>query len=82
MVWAVAEGLVNGVGEDRLDPSGTATRAQVAAIIMRFQQMQADAAEPVPEPETTEPEVDPVADDEDAEPAQTPDGEEETVPEA
>lgn len=36
MDWAVTAGLVNGVGADRLDPAGTATREQVAAIFMRF----------------------------------------------
>lgn len=34
--WAVAEGLINGVGESSLGPAGTATRAQVATILMRF----------------------------------------------
>lgn len=36
MEWAVAEGLINGVGNDTLAPQGTATRAQVAAVLMRF----------------------------------------------
>ena len=36
MRWAVAEGLVSGVGNNRLDPAGKATRAQVAAILTRF----------------------------------------------
>lgn len=39
MAWAVAEGLVAGVRDgnvDYLEPLGTATRAQVAAILMRF----------------------------------------------
>lgn len=36
MQWAVAERFVNGVGNNRLDPSGNATRAQVAAILVRF----------------------------------------------
>jgi hypothetical protein len=36
MSWAVATGLVNGVGDDILDPNGLATRAQVATILMRF----------------------------------------------
>lgn len=34
--WAVAEGFVGGVGNNRLDPTGKATRAQVAAILTRF----------------------------------------------
>ena len=39
MSWAVARGLVNGVSRDGaalLFPRGGATRAQVAAILMRF----------------------------------------------
>ena len=39
MSWAVARGLVNGVSRDGaalLSPRGGATRAQVAAILMRF----------------------------------------------
>jgi len=34
--WAVAEGLINGVTATSLDPTGNATRAQVATILMRF----------------------------------------------
>ena len=33
--WAVAEGLING-SDGKLMPQGNATRAQVAAILMRF----------------------------------------------
>lgn len=36
MRWAVAEGFISGVGNNRLDPKGNATRAQVAAILTRF----------------------------------------------
>lgn len=36
MRWAVARGFVSGVGNNRLDPTGKATRAQVAAILTRF----------------------------------------------
>jgi hypothetical protein len=36
MSWAVAEGLITGVTDDTLAPAGTATRAQVATILMRF----------------------------------------------
>lgn len=35
MSWAVAAGIIQGTG-GKLDPSGTATRAQAATIIMRF----------------------------------------------
>lgn len=36
MVWAVQEGLIAGMDEDTLNPQGTATRTQVAAILQRF----------------------------------------------
>ena len=36
MQWAVAEGLISGMTEDTLQPQGSATRAQVAAILERF----------------------------------------------
>ena len=36
MKWAVAEELITGIGERSLAPSGNASRAQVAAILMRF----------------------------------------------
>ncbi len=34
--WARANGIVSGVGENRFDPKGAASRAQVAAILHRF----------------------------------------------
>ncbi len=36
MNWAVANGLINGVGNNTLAPSATANRAQIATILMRF----------------------------------------------
>lgn len=36
VAWAVGTGLLNGTGDNRLSPQGTATRAQVAAIMQRF----------------------------------------------
>ena len=36
MSWAVAKGLISGMTETTLAPQGTATRAQVATILMRF----------------------------------------------
>ena len=36
MQWAVAEGLISGTTAGTLAPSGSATRAQVAAIMTRF----------------------------------------------
>lgn len=36
MTWAVSAGLINGVDESTLAPQGNATRAQMAAILMRY----------------------------------------------
>lgn len=36
MNWAVSSGLISGVGDNTLAPKGSATRAQVAVILMRF----------------------------------------------
>lgn len=36
MAWAVEHGYIKGVGDNRLDPSGTATRAQLASLLMRM----------------------------------------------
>lgn len=36
MSWAVAEGIINGMGDNTLAPKGTATRAECAAVIQRF----------------------------------------------
>lgn len=36
LCWAVAEGIINGTDGDRLDPTGSATRAQCAAMMVRF----------------------------------------------
>ena len=37
MQWAVANGILNGTDGKRLDPAGSATRAQCAAMLVRFQ---------------------------------------------
>ena len=34
--WANAEGLINGMGDGRIAPQGSAVRAQAAALLMRF----------------------------------------------
>ncbi|MDR0889676.1 MAG: S-layer homology domain-containing protein, partial [Oscillospiraceae bacterium] len=34
--WAIDKGIINGVGNGRLDPKGAATRAQLATILMRY----------------------------------------------
>ena len=36
MNWAVGNGLISGKGNGILDPKGYATRAEVAAILTRF----------------------------------------------
>ncbi len=36
MAWAIANGIIQGTSTTTLDPTGNATRAQVAAIMMRF----------------------------------------------
>ncbi len=36
MKWAVGSGLMNGKGDGILDPQGTATRAEIAAMLHRF----------------------------------------------
>lgn len=38
MRWAVGQGILRGKEENRLDPGGTATRAEVAAVLMRYLQ--------------------------------------------
>ena len=36
MDWAVAEGLIQGISETTLSPRGATTRAQAAAILVRY----------------------------------------------
>ena len=36
MIWAVENGVITGTGTGALNPQGTATRAEVATILMRF----------------------------------------------
>lgn len=36
MNWAITQGIISGKGNARLDPLGTATRAECAAMIMRL----------------------------------------------
>ena len=36
MDWAVETGIINGVGNGRLDPQGLATRAQVAQMLKNY----------------------------------------------
>lgn len=39
MAWAVAKGIITGTGAGTLNPTGTASRAEVATMLMRFVQM-------------------------------------------
>ena len=39
MKWALANGILKGVSETEIDPRGAATRAQLATIMMRFNEM-------------------------------------------
>ena len=36
MNWGATRGILNGKGGNRVDPNGTATRAEAAAMIVRF----------------------------------------------
>jgi len=40
MTWAVGKGILSGKGNGKLDPTGTATRAEVAQIMMNFLEKQ------------------------------------------
>lgn len=42
--WAVGKNLISNVGDGRLDPQGNATRAQVAAILMRYDENVVDTS--------------------------------------
>ena len=45
MQWAAANGIVHGTGSTTLSPKGSATRSQVAVILMRFEEKIAVPAE-------------------------------------
>lgn len=49
--WAHANGIMNGKGENRFDPKGSATRAEVAVILMNYTRKEGSDPEPTPEPE-------------------------------
>ncbi|MBS6348770.1 MAG: S-layer homology domain-containing protein [Oscillospiraceae bacterium] len=51
--WAQESGYISGMGGNRFDPDGTATRAQVAVILMRYDQAQTEEPSPEPAPEPT-----------------------------
>ena len=44
MCWAVSAGILNGTGNGMLSPKDSATRAQVAAMLLRFSRWMNDAA--------------------------------------
>ena len=45
LAWANAEGLINGTSTTTLAPQGSATRAQTAAMLMRFCERYVETAE-------------------------------------
>lgn len=48
--WVYAEGIVTGKGNNRFDPQGNATRAEVATILMNYRQRSTPAPTPEPTP--------------------------------
>lgn len=46
--WARVNGVINGKGNNRFDPQGNATRAEVATVLMNY--LQGDRPAPVPDP--------------------------------
>ena len=51
MDWAQAYGFINGMTDGSFRPDGRATRAQVAAILMRYDQARTEEPSPEPAPE-------------------------------
>lgn len=39
MAWAAESGIIQGIGGNKLDPTGKATRAQLATMLMRFDEL-------------------------------------------
>lgn len=58
LAWAVENGIVSGTSSDTISPSGNATRAQVATMLMRYDQTFNDGQSDNPGGETNKPEVD------------------------
>lgn len=54
MTWAVGEGLLSGKGNGILDPTGTATRAEAASILMKFSENVVPDQETTPDEDTSE----------------------------
>ena len=55
MAWAVSSKLIQGISATEISPNGSATRAQVATILMRYDKW-ITLAPPVVEPSPTQPE--------------------------
>ena len=58
LAWAVENGIVSGTSSDTISPAGNATRAQVATMLMRYDQTFNDGQSNNPGGETNKPEVD------------------------
>ncbi len=44
--WAVSQGIISGVGNNRFNPKGTATRAQTAYVLQNFANISGNSAAP------------------------------------
>ena len=51
--WVRASGIMGGKENNRFDPKGNATRAEVATILMNYTQAETVTPDPVPDPEPT-----------------------------
>lgn len=58
LAWAVENGIVSGTSSDTISPAGNATRAQVATMLMRYDQTFNDGQSDNPGGETNKPEAD------------------------
>lgn len=58
LAWAVENGIVSGTSSDTISPAGNATRAQVATMLMRYDQTFNDGQSDNPGGEANKPEVD------------------------
>ena len=58
LAWAVENGIVSGTSNDTISPAGNATRAQVATMLMRYDQTFNDGQSDNPGGEANKPEVD------------------------
>lgn len=63
LAWAVENGIVSGTSSDTISPAGNATRAQVATMLMRYDQTFNDGQSDNPGGETTQPEEPGTSDD-------------------